>query len=212
MRKIALYGQSTLTASYTMFVLEYLLRYLDLCFWGDLLELAVREQEAYAVLTRIKRRKKEKEAAALVKEITSGVKPRPLTTESEEENEESVVLNRFDDCIFQGKSKPRKTKKQKRAVKALYHGRTQTVAPGKHDDDTKKKAKMPNTTESTRSQENKDQENQAQNTTTILNMDKEEFQKLQENDPTLESIQKLGSWLEKVQQQQIQENSSNKTG
>ena len=49
---------------------------------GNLLELAVREQEAYAVLTRIQRRKKEKEeAAALTKEITSGVKPRPLTTE-----------------------------------------------------------------------------------------------------------------------------------
>ena len=63
---------------------------------GNLLELAVREQEAYAVLTRIQRRKKEKEeAAALAKEITSGVKPRPLTTESEEENEESVVLNRL---------------------------------------------------------------------------------------------------------------------
>ena len=119
---------------------------------GNLLELAVREQEAYAVLTRIQRRRKEKEeAAALTKEITSGVKPRPLTTESEEENEESVVLNRFDDSIF-----PRKTKKQKRAAKALYHGRTQTVAPGKHDDDTKKKEEMPDTTESTCSQENKD--------------------------------------------------------
>ena len=82
-----------------------------------------------------------------------------MTTESEEENEESVVLNRFDDSIFQGKSKPRKTKKQKRAAKALYYGRTQTVAPGKHDDDTKKKEEMPNTTESTCSQENKDQEN-----------------------------------------------------
>ena len=81
-----------------------------------------------------------------------------MTTESEEENEESVVLNRFDDSIFQGKSKPRKTKKQKRAAKALYYGRTQTVAPGKHDD-TKKKEEMPNTTESTCSQENKDQEN-----------------------------------------------------
>ena len=124
---------------------------------GNLLELAVREQEAYAVLTRIQRRRKEKEeAAALTKEITSGVKPRPLTTESEEENEESVVLNRFDDSIFQGKSKPRKTKKQKRAAKALYHERTQTVAPGKHDDDTKKKEEMPDTTESTCSQENKD--------------------------------------------------------
>ena len=154
---------------------------------GNLLELATREQEAYAVLTRIQRRKKEKEeAAALAKEITFGLKPRPLTTESEEENEESVVLNRFDDSIFQGKSKPRKTKKQKRAVKALYHGRTQTVAPGKHDDDTQKKEEMPDTTESTCSQENKDQENQAQNTTTILNMDKEEFQKLQESDSTLE--------------------------
>ena len=56
---------------------------------GNLLELAVREQEAYAVLTRIQRRKKEKEeTAALAKEIISGVKPRPsLTTESEEENE-----------------------------------------------------------------------------------------------------------------------------
>ena len=50
---------------------------------------------------------------------------------------------------------------------------------------------MPNTTESTCSQENKDQENQAQNTTTILNMDKEAFQKLQESDSTLESIRKL---------------------
>ena len=158
---------------------------------GNLLELAVREQEAYAVLTRIQRRKKEKEeAAALAKKITSGIKPRLLTTESEEENEESVVLNRFDDSIFQGKSKPRKTKKQKRAAKTLYHGRTQT-APGKHDDDTKKKEEMPNTTESTCSHENKDQENQAQNTTTILNMDKEEFQKLQESDSTLESIRKL---------------------
>ena len=50
---------------------------------------------------------------------------------------------------------------------------------------------MPDTTESTCSQENKDQENQAQNTTIILNIDKEEFQKLQESDSTLESIRKL---------------------
>ena len=50
---------------------------------------------------------------------------------------------------------------------------------------------MPDTTESTCSQENKDQENQAQNITTILKMDKEESQKLQESDSTLESIRKL---------------------
>ena len=79
-------------ASYTVFVLEYLFRYLDLVLGrniGNLLELAVRKQEAYAVLTRIQRRKKEnEETAALAKEIISGVKPRPsLTTESEEENE-----------------------------------------------------------------------------------------------------------------------------
>ena len=55
----------------------------------------------------------------------------------------------------------------------------------------RKQEEMPDTTESTCSQENKDQENQAQNTTTILNMDKEEFQKLQESDSTLESIRKL---------------------
>ena len=79
-------------ASYTVFVLEYLFRYLDLVLGrniGNLLELAVRKQEAYAVLTRIQRRKKEnEETAALAKEIISEVKPRPsLTTESEEENE-----------------------------------------------------------------------------------------------------------------------------
>ena len=50
---------------------------------------------------------------------------------------------------------------------------------------------MPNKTESTRSPKNKDQENQAQSTTTISNMDREEFQKLQENDWTLESIWRL---------------------
>ena len=129
---------------------------------GNLLELAVREQEAYAVLTQ--RRKKEKEeAAALAKEITSGVKPMPLTIQSEEEDEESVVLNRFDHSIFEGKSKPRKTKKQKRVAKALYNGKTkQTVAPEKDD--------------TASSLENRDLENQAQSTATILNMDKEEFQ------------------------------------
>ena len=71
------------------------------------------------------------------------------------------------------------------------HLRTQTVAPRKQDDDTEKKEEMRNTTESTCSQENKDQESQAKSTSTILNMDKEEFQKLQENDSTLESIRKL---------------------
>ena len=52
---------------------------------------------------------------------------------------------------------------------------------------------MPNTTdpESTSSLEYRDQENQAQSTAIILNMDKEEFQKLQENDSTLEPIRKL---------------------
>ena len=150
---------------------------------GILLELAVREQEAYAVLTRIQRRKKEKEeAAALAKEITSGVKPRPLTIQSEEEDEESVVLNRFDDSIFEGKSKPRKTKKQKRVAKALYNGKTkQTVAPEKDDDNTKRNEEMRNTTdpESASSLENRDLENQAQSTATILNIDKEEFQAAQ---------------------------------
>lgn len=83
-------------------------------------------------------------------------------------------------------------KKQKRVAKALYHGkRTQTVAPGKNDDDAKQKEEMPDTKESTCSQEDKDQENQAQSTATILNMDREEFQKLQENESTLESIRKL---------------------
>jgi hypothetical protein len=38
---------------------------------------------------------------------------------------------------------------------------------------------------------NNGQEDQAQSTASILNMDREEFQKLQENDPTLESIRKL---------------------
>ena len=52
---------------------------------------------------------------------------------------------------------------------------------------------MPNTTdpESKSSLEYRYQEDQAQSTATILNMDKEEFQKLQENDSTLESIRKL---------------------
>ena len=87
----------------------------------NLLELAVRELQAYAVLTRIQRRKKEKEeAAALAKEITSGVKPRLLTTESEEKNEKSVLLNRFDDSIFQGKSKQRKTTKNKNVQQRPY--------------------------------------------------------------------------------------------
>ena len=67
---------------------------------------------------------------------------------------------------------------------------------------------MPNKTESTRSPKNKDQENQAQSTTTISNMDREEFQKLQENDWTLISLQ-FGGLLEKVQQREIQEKSSN---
>ena len=106
---------------------------------GNLLELAVREQEVYAVLTRIQRRKKGKEAAALAKEITSGVKPRPLSIQSEEEDEASVVLNRFDDSIFEGKSKPPKTKKQRRVAKAIYNRkRTQTVALEKDGDDTKR--------------------------------------------------------------------------
>ena len=165
---------------------------------GNMLELAVREQEAYAVLTRIRRGKKEKEeAAALAKEITSVVKPMPLTIQSEEGDEESVILNRFDDSISEGKSKPRKKKKQKRVAKALYNGKTkQTVAPEKGDDDTKRKEEVRNTTdlESTSSLENRDLENQAQGTATILNMDKKNF-KLQENDSTLEP---LGSWLEKV--------------
>ena len=78
---------------------------------GNLLELAVQEQEAYAVLTRIQRRKKEKEeATTLAKEITSGVIPRPLVMGSQAEAEERDLLNRFDDSIFEGKSKKRKTK------------------------------------------------------------------------------------------------------
>ena len=78
---------------------------------GNLLELAVQEQEAYAVLTRIQRRKKEKEeATTLAKEITSGVIPRPLVMGSQAEAEERDLLNRFDDSIFEGKSKKQKTK------------------------------------------------------------------------------------------------------
>ena len=51
---------------------------------GNVFELAVWEQEAYVVLTRIQKRKKVKEeAAALSKKITPAVKPRALTTESE---------------------------------------------------------------------------------------------------------------------------------
>ena len=75
---------------------------------GNRLELAVREQEAYAVLTQ-KRKKEKEEAAALAKEITSGVKPMPLTIQSEEEDEESVVLNRFDDRQVEA-TKDKKTK------------------------------------------------------------------------------------------------------
>ena len=117
-----------------------------------------------------------------------------MAIQRDEKDEESVVLNRFDDIIFEDKSKPRKTKNQKRVAKALYNRkRTQTIAPEKDDDDTKQKEEMPNTTdpESTSSLENRNQENHAKRTATTLNMDKEEFQKLQENDSTLEPIQKL---------------------
>lgn len=170
---------------------------------GNLLELAVQEQEAYAVLTRIQRRKKEKEeAAALAKEITSGVRPKQLMVETDEENKEQATLYQFDDSIFEGGQKQRKTKKQKREAKTLYQSNrkqtdilelvddscaadTNSIGRIEHKDETRDK------TGSTRSQEDKNQEDQVQSTATILNMDRKEFQKLQENDPTLESIRKL---------------------
>ena len=63
--------------------------------------------------------------------------------------------------------------------KPSHQGRVMTIP--------RKKEEMPSTMESTSSQEHKDHENQAQSTTTILNIDGEEFQKLQENDVRINS-------------------------
>lgn len=170
---------------------------------GNLLELAVREQEAYAVLTRIQKRKKEKEeATTLAKEMTSGVKTRRLTRDDEKdiEEDEQAPLHQFDDSVFEGGQKQRKTKRERRQAKKVWQNIYSQPTVLGSDDESTNTEELEDCPQTERDDSNRGDDelttssgisDQEQSTSTILNVGKREFQNLQENDPTLESIRKL---------------------
>ena len=172
--------------------------------FGNLLELAIRKQEAYTVLTRIQKKKKEKEeATALTKEITSGVQPRKLLESDQEEREEDdqTILHQLDDSIFEGEPKPRKTKRERRQAKKVWqsaHSRTvvsqQDGTTTNNTDpltDDKRDESIATTDEEDKQKDPDGIDSQEHCSSTILNITKQEFQNLQETDPTLEPIRRV---------------------
>ena len=92
---------------------------------GNLVGLAVREANAFPVLTRLQKRKQErKDAIVLAWEISGGAKPKALEEidgtvngTCEEKEDDVIEFCDLDDSLFEGGTKKRKTRKDKRIAR-----------------------------------------------------------------------------------------------
>ena len=154
---------------------------------GNLLELVIQEEQAHMVLTRLQQERAERAAATtLAKEIASGVKARKIDLTSDptpvEKEDHFKNLQKMDDSLFQGETKRRKSKKEKRNEKKEWAAKAEEMSQQTQEE-------QPINSES-EEQGSTDPVNDVDREDVFFELTKTDFQKLQQTDPTLETIRK----------------------
>ena len=127
---------------------RYVLLGLD---FGNLVGLAVREANAFSVLTLLQKRKQEREdTIVLAREISRGAKPKALEEidgtvngTCDEKEDDAIEFCDLDDSLFEGATKKRKTRKDKRTARKDWRQRTYIGVDAVSSSETSKQGRLP---------------------------------------------------------------------